>query len=52
MKADLNVKVYDEEEAQYHIGQLERYGYRRISTCYWYERWGKNGWIVEIERDF
>jgi hypothetical protein len=52
MKADVNVKAHDEEEAQYHIGQLKRYGYKRISNCYWYERWEKDNWVVEIERDF
>lgn len=38
MKADVEIKVRNEEEAEYHIGQLKKHGYRRISNCYWYER--------------
>ena len=52
MKANLTIKEHSEMEAQEDIANLKRYGYKRISNCYWYERYEKDNWIVEIERDF
>ena len=52
MKSNLTIKEHSEMEAQEDIANLKRYGYKRISNCYWYERWEKDNWIVEIERDF
>lgn len=53
MKAsNVKVKVYSNEEAQQEAQTLRGYGYRKASDCYWYEIWEKNGWTVEVERDF
>lgn len=51
-KADLIVKVYSDDEYEEETSQLRRYGYKMTSNCYWYQRYEKDNWIVEIERNY
>lgn len=49
----MKIKCNSREEYNEHIWQLKRYGYNRVSDCYWFETWEKaNGWTVEIEINF
>ena len=51
-KANLLLSAKTIEEADNYIYQLKSQGYNRVSNCYWYERYEKDGYIVEVERNF
>lgn len=52
MEANVITKVYDAEEAAYEIRSLKKLGYTRTSNCFWVETWEKDGYVVQLERDF
>lgn len=48
-----NYTAKNETEAQNIIAELKNKGYRRISNCFWYEKWeNSNGETATVERDF
>jgi hypothetical protein len=52
MKANVIVNAHTNEEAHYHENQLRRYGYKVIANCYWTMLFEKNGWVVQLNREF
>ena len=52
MKVNVILNTRSEEEAQRHERQLKKNGYTLKANCYWTEIFEKDGWIVQLNRDF
>ncbi|EDN76411.1 hypothetical protein [Mediterraneibacter gnavus] len=53
MKANVIINAQNEQEAERHIEQLQKNGYKRVANCYWTEIFKKeDGWTVQVNRDF